>query len=149
MRTDGFDGRTTRRAALGLVGGFVALGLGAAPVLHRRAALDVELSVVDYQLADAPAEPGTPVGVDGVAVRLDNHDAEFVPLFFTWDQKRKTRHNWDIDAGPSPLPTGETAQYRLVAPGPEGRINTGYPAQLTVFERGEQRWASIQTRFEP
>lgn len=142
---------TRRRFVGGLVGGFAALAVGAAPAMHDSATLDVDVDVVDYGYADPSQErlekDATAPDVDVVEVELANHGDAFVPLWFTWDQKRKTRHNWPIDEGPVPVDAGETARYRLVAPGQDGRINAGYPAQLTVFEKGSQRWKSI--RFTP
>ena len=142
---------TRRRFAAGLVGGFAALAIGAAPFMHDSASLDVDVDVVDYGYADPSAEeldedPTAP-DVDVVELELANHGDELVPLFYTWDQKRKTRHNWEIQEGPVPLGAGETARYRLVAPGEDARMNAGYPAQITVFEKGAQRWKSI--RFTP
>lgn len=142
---------TRRRFAAGLVGGFAALAIGAAPFMHDSASLDVDVDVVDYGYADPTAEqldedPTAP-DVDVVELELTNHGDELVPLFYTWDQKRKTRHNWEIQEGPVPLGAGETARYRLVAPGEDARMNAGYPAQITVFETGAQRWKSI--RFTP
>lgn len=145
---------TRRRFAAGLVGGFAALAIGAAPFMHDSASLDVDVDVVDYGYAAETGElslEGLPTdevpGVDRVELELANHGAELVPLFYTWDQKRKTRHNWEIQEGPVPLGAGETARYRLVAPGEDARMNAGYPAQITVFEKGAQRWKSI--RFTP
>lgn len=142
---------TRRRFAAGLVGGFAALAIGAAPSMHDSASLDVDVDVVDYGYADATAEqldedPTAP-DVDVVELELANHGDELVPLFYTWDQKRKTRHNWEIQEGPVPIGAGETARYRLVAPGEDARMNAGYPAQITVFEKGAQRWQS--TQFTP
>jgi hypothetical protein len=139
---------TRRRFAAGLVGGFAALAIGAAPIMHDSTALDVDVDVVDYGYADPSAEqldedPTAP-DVDVVELELANHGDELVPLFYTWDQKRKTRHNWEIQEGPVPVDAGETARYRLVAPGDDARMNAGYPAQITVFEKGAQRWKSIQ-----
>lgn len=142
---------TRRRFAAGLVGGFAALAIGAAPFMHDSASLDVDVDVVDYGYADPSAEeldedPTAP-DVDVVELELANHGDELVPLFYTWDQKRKTRHNWEIQEGPVPVGAGETVRYRLVAPGEDARMNAGYPAQITVFEKGAQRWKSI--RFTP
>jgi hypothetical protein len=140
---------TSRRGALGLIGGFAALAIGAAPAMHDSATLDVDVDVRHYSYADPTAErlneDETAPDIDEVVVRLTNHGHAFAPLFFTWDQKRKGRHNWQIEDGPTTLEAGETAHYWLNAPGKTGRINAGYPAQITVFEKGEQRWAS--TRF--
>jgi len=134
---------TRRRFAAGLVGGFAALALGAAPIMHDSATLDVDVDVVDYGYAERLNEDETAPDVDVVELDVANHDREFVPLFYTWDQKRKTRHNWGIEDGPVPLGPGETARYRLVAPGEDARMNAGYPTQITVFEKGAQRWKSI------
>ena len=136
MKTHELGETTSRRAAIGLVGGFVALAIGAAPPMHDRATLDVDLEVLDYHYADED--------VDRVDVELANHGDDLVPEWFTWDKERKTRHNWQTETGPVPLEAGERARYELVAPGEDGRMNTGYPVQLTVFEKGEQRWKSIQ-----
>lgn len=142
---------TTRRGALGLLGGFAALALGAAPIMHAGAALDVELDVLNYRYADPTPkrieEDATAPDVHVVDLELSNHGDQLVPLFFTWDQKRKGRHNWQIQDGPVPLPGGETARYTIAAPDETGRINAGYPAQLTVFDHGKQRWAT--THFTP
>lgn len=140
--------KTTRRGALALVGGFAAVAIGAAPSMHEAASLDVDVDVLEYDYADPTAErlaeDETAPDVDEVVLELANHGDTFVPLWFTWDQKRKTRHNWPIDEGPAPIGAGETARYRLVAPGPDARMNAGYPAQITVFEKGTERWKSIQ-----
>jgi len=104
---------------------------------------DVDVDVVDYGYAERLNEDETAPDVDVVELDVANHDREFVPLFYTWDQKRKTRHNWGIEDGPVPLGPGETARYRLVAPGEDARMNAGYPTQITVFEKGAQRWKSI------
>lgn len=142
---------TRRRFATGLVGGFFALAFGAAPSMHASATLDVDVDVVDYGYSDPTAEERardpTEPDVDEVVLEVTNHGEEFVPLFYTWDQKRKTRHNWRIDRGPSPVPVGETVRYHLSAPGDSARINAGYPAQITLFEKGEQRWKT--THFTP
>ena len=142
---------TSRRGALGLIGGFAALAIGAAPFMHDSATLDVDLDVRHYNYADPSAErldeDATAPDVDQVVVRLTNNGDEFVPLFFTWDQKRKGRYNWEIEDGPTPIGSGETVDYWLSATSEESRINAGYPAQLTVFEKGTQRWKSI--RFTP
>lgn len=138
---------TRRRFATGLIGGFFALAFGAAPSMHDSATLDVELDVVDYGYADPTdqelATDQSEPDVDEVVLELTNHAGEFVPLFYSWDQKRKTRHNWPIDSGPSPVPAGETVRYHLTAPGDSARINAGYPAQITVFEKGKQRWKTV------
>lgn len=149
MKTHEFEKKTTRRGALGLIGGFVALAIGTAPVLHERAQLDVDLNVVEssdaeIDLGELPTDDANAGYIDMVEVELKNHGETFVPLFFTWDQKRKTRHNWEIEDGPVPIKNGERARYRIVAPGDPGRIHAGYPVQLTVFEKGSQRWKSIQ-----
>jgi hypothetical protein len=144
---------TRRRFAAGLVGGFAALAIGAAPIMHDSASLDIDIDIVDYGYADPDRErlneDETAPDIDVVEVDLTNHGGAFVPLWISWDQKRKTRHNWLIDEGPIPVGSGKTARYRLVAPGEDGRINAGYPAQITVFEKGEQRWKSIQFTSEP
>lgn len=146
---------TSRRAALGLLGGFAALAIGAAPPMHERATLDVDLEILDYHYAGEGVENGVvslkglpidePLDVDRVDVELANFtDNELVPVWFTWDKKRKTRHNWEIDSGPVPIEAGERARYELVAPGEDGQMNTGFPVQLTVIEKGTQRWKSVQ-----
>ena len=131
--------QTSRRAALGLVGGFATLAIGAAPSMHERADLDVDVGVLEVGfVADGD-------GADRVDVELANHTGdELVPEWFTWDKRRKTRHNWEIENGPVPIEAGERARYELVATGKDAWMNAGVPVQLTVFERGEQRWKSIQ-----
>lgn len=149
MNTHEFSPKTTRRGALGLISGFAALAISTAPQLHERAQLDVDLDVVksgdaDRNLGELPTEDADAWYIDTLEVELENHSDTFVPLFFSWDQKRKTRHNWEIEDGPVPIEAGERARYRIVAPGDPGRIHAGYPVQLTVFEKGSQRWKSIQ-----
>ena len=142
---------TRRRFATGFVGGFAALAIGAAPIMHDSASLKADVDIVEYGYADPSAErlqeDETAPDVDVVQLELVNHGETFTPLFYSWDQKRKTRHNWEIEDGPVPLGAGETARYRIVAPGETARINAGYPAQITVFESGEQHWKSV--RFTP
>lgn len=129
-----------RRAALGLIGGFAAVAVGAAPPMHKSTDLDVDVDLHRYYYGNT-----VPVGVEHLSVDLANHTGETLhPVWFTWDQRRKTRHNWDIKSGPEALEAGEAARYELHAPGEDAEINDGYRAQLTVFQRGEQRWHSIQ-----
>lgn len=143
----------TRRQALSLVGGFGALSLGAAPIFHNRARLDLQVSVarvttrsgvIHFELQDALEEPS----IGELVVNLENHESGAIdPLFLTWDQNRKTRHVWEILDGESPLESGAEERYRIAAPSPEGEISVGYRAQLTVFDRGKQRWRSVHFEF--
>lgn len=152
MKTHQLGESTSRRAAIGLVGGFAALAIGAAPPMHGRAVLDVDVDVLDYHYA---TESGVisleelpddePVGVNRVDVELTNRTGDdLVPVWFSWDKKRKTRHNWEIEAGPVPIEAGERARYELVASGEDAWMNAGEPVQLTVFEKSAQRWKSVQ-----
>ena len=100
---------TSRREALGLLGGFAALAIGAAPLMHARADLalsvnvsqeptdagqhDMSADVVRFELQDATNPPT----VGELYVELTSREVFAIePLFFSWDQKRKTRHNWEI-----------------------------------------------------
>lgn len=134
-----------RRRALVTIGGFAGLALGAAPFAMADATLDVEIHVLDYELVEDVSDAGeAEFLVDAVTLELSNGPGEpLIPLFFTWDQKRKTRHNWDVDVGPDRLEAGEGATYRIVAPSDEGRMHAGYPTQLTVFQKNEQHWRSV------
>lgn len=139
------DETTTRRATLGLVGGLVATAVGLAPSTHRRAVLEgLDVDVLAYRFVDGD-EDGRKYGeIESICVELANGSGEPLdPLVSTWDQRRKTRHNWEIDEGPVPLPAGETAEYVVVAPGRTARLHAGVPAQITVYQRGEERWTSI------
>lgn len=143
-----------RRAALGFLGGFGGLAIGLAPTMHASTDLGADVELVEtYYLGD-PAlngvtydeEPdGDFLPVVAVDVDVANNDAEALdPVWFTWDQKRKTRHRWPVQSGPVPLEAGERGHYRLVAPAAAAWMNPGVPVQLTVFAKGEQRWESIQ-----
>lgn len=136
---------TTRRATVGLVGGLVATAVGFAPIAHRRASLDVDVDVdvLGYRFVDALDEDDHG-RIDAVDVEIANRsDAELDPLVSSWDQRRKTRHNWRLEDGPVPLARGETAEYRVVSPSETANLHAGVPAQITVYKRGEQRWASV------
>jgi hypothetical protein len=138
------DDGTTRRATLGLVGGLVATAVGLAPSAHRQAVLEgLDVEVLDYHFVEKDHEDnhGRIAAID---VELGNGTGEEIdPLISTWDQRRKTRHNWEIDEGPVPLPAGETAEYHVVAPAETARLHAGVPAQITVYRRGEERWESV------
>lgn len=146
---------TTRRGALGLIAGFGGLAIGAAPHYHAKATLDADLAVLGYEYVDADAAPtyGTRTGddpprywpIDELRAEVTNRsETPLDPLFTNWDQRRRTRHNWPIEAGATPLPPGETDTYRIVAPGESGALHGGLPAQLTVWRRGEEVWKSVQ-----
>jgi hypothetical protein len=69
-------------------------------------------------------------------------DESLEPVFSNWNQKRRTRHNWPIQDGPETLPAGSKAVYRIAAPNDEAVLHTGLPAQLTVYDRGQEQWAT-------
>lgn len=136
MKTHELDATTTRRAAIGLLGGFAALAVGAAPVMHDQTSLNVDVEILDLGYAEG--------AVERVDVALENHtDDEFVPEWFTWDETRKTRHNWRAERADVPIGAGERSRYELVTPTTAGRMAVGERVQLTVFETGTQRWQSI------
>lgn len=139
------DETTSRRATLGLVGGLVATAVGLAPSAHRRAVLeDLDVRVLNNHFAQKDHEDNHG-WIGAIDLELANGTDETLdPLVSTWDQRRKTRHNWRIEDGPVPLPAGETAEYHVVAPGETARLHAGVSAQITVYQRGEQRWKSVQ-----
>jgi len=126
--------------------GAVTTAVGLAPIYHRRASLDVEIELLDYVSVEADAErSGT---IDELSLQLTNATGEPLnPLVSTWDQRQKTRHNWRIRRGAVPLEDGESDKYRVVAPTRIARLYAGVPAQITVYQRGHQRWNSIQTEI--
>lgn len=143
MKTHEFSQTTTRRSALGLVGAFAAIAVGAAGPLHRRAVLDLEMDVLEARYASG--EDGGGVAVDTLDVRVVNgDDVEIEPVFYSWHQARNSRYNWLVESGPDTLSPGETATYRVRAKTGDGFIKVGLPAQLTLFDSGRQRWKSIQ-----
>lgn len=141
------DETTTRRATLGLVGGLVATAVGLAPSAHRRAVLEnLDVDVLGYHFVEKDHE-NDHGRIDAVDVELANGTGETIdPLVSTWDQRRKTCHNWRIRGGGAPLPPGETSEYRAVAPAETARLHAGVPAQITVYRRGEERWKSVHVK---
>lgn len=137
MKPHEVDAQTTRRATLGLVGGFLAIAFGAAPIMHASATLDLDVEITGKRWADGM--------IDGLQVEVRSQmNSPLYPVWFTWDQKRKTRHNWEIENGAVPLLPDQQTRYQLQAPSDSGRINPGTTVNLTVFQKGEQQWVSIQ-----
>lgn len=144
MKPHELDAPVKRRAALRLLGGFVAT-LATAPYWHAQTVLDVEVDVdrLDYARVDRRGlEPKS--GVVGLGLELANHDdVDVEPMFTTWDHRRKTRHRWAIERGPDVLAAGERADYLIEAPTDEAAVLAGYRMQLTVWQLDEERWRSI------
>jgi hypothetical protein len=138
------DEEVSRRATLGIVGGLALSAAGLAVPAHRQAVLeDLHIKVLGFEFVKKDHEDshGT---IGAVQLRLANETGERLdPLVSTWDQRRHTRHNWQLEEGPVPLATGETGEYRVVAPDETARMHAGVPAQITVYQRGEQRWKSV------
>jgi hypothetical protein len=134
-----------RRAAIGLLGGFVAT-LATAPAWHARTVLDVDVDLdgFDYEaVARRSPEQFEPAAV-AIDLELANReDVELEPMFTTWDHRRKTRYRWSVEDGPEVLRAGERADYRIEAPNEEASLLAGFRAQLTVWQLGEEHWRAI------
>lgn len=139
------DEPVKRRAALGLLGGFVGT-LVTAPAWHSHTVLDVELNVAAYYYEVIKRRGiGKPLpGVVALDIELANlDDVDVEPMFTSWDHRRKTRHRWEVESGPDVLDAGERADYRLEVPSDEAAILAGYRAQLTVWQLDEELWRSF------
>lgn len=137
---------TSRRAALGLVGGFVATAVGLAPGAHRRATLEADVDVDGHSMQFVQGDWG--YELEQMDVDVAYHGAEPLdPLFFTSAHKRKSRHVWQIEDGPDRLSSGEISRFQLVAPSEGARLQAGQRAQLTLFQTGEEQWTTAHFRI--
>jgi hypothetical protein len=136
---------TRRNFAAGLVGGIPLVGFGLAPRYHDAAVLDgLRVDVEDWTAERIEIRGNVKRVVTGLLVSLDNQTTEtLTPVFSNWDQKRRTRHNWPIADGREILPVGKSDRYRITAPNDEAVLHLGFRAQLTVFQRGEERWQTV------
>lgn len=132
---------TTRRAAIGLVGGAVATAVGLAPAAHRRAALEADVDVDGHSMKFVATDGAYELEQLDVDVAYHG-DEPLEPLFFTSAHMRKSRHVWRIEDGPDTVARGDSAAFRLVAPSETARIQAGQRAQLTLYRRGKQQWTA-------
>jgi len=123
-----------RRTVLGVaICGATGL-LAAAPQANADATLDATVDIQQYTM-------GKYRDVFTLSFELTNHDTVPVePVATLWGVGRQTQHPWLFLDGPESLPPGETAAYRVRAPGDHEavRVHPDKPAQLTLYDKGTE-----------